>query len=410
MQQLFAVALAVLCIPVLLKFKIPIGPTLLILGVVAGAVGGLAPGVIAQAFANVFLEESSRSSVLIVIEIGMLSVLMSHYGLLKRAEEALRKLIPSPRLIIMLMPAMVGALQAPGGAALSAPFVNRLGTEMGLTKGQRANVNVVCRHVLMMLVPFSANMIIVKSVAPGVDIFKLAMLNLGFVALMQVTGYFVLLRKSKPMERKEVTGREWLGALWEFALTLSPIYMVIVLNMAFSMPYTVALVFSGLLVFLLSDKKDFPRWLGKSFNKGLAVMIVSVYFFQNIVGDMEGLLALFGALISGHSSLVFMVMVALVGLVFGLATGLMYLPLGVLIPIVMNAPHSGEMAQLIDLFYVFCWCFLGYFFSPIHLCQLLSDKEVGCTVGERYRTYLPMMLIVPVIPVVLYLAYTLLLT
>lgn len=410
MQQLFAVALAVLCIPVLLKFKIPIGPTLLILGVVAGAAGGLAPGVIAQAFANVFLEESSRSSVLIVIEIGMLSVLMSHYGLLKRAEEALRKLIPSPRLIIMLMPAMVGALQAPGGAALSAPFVNRLGTEMGLTKGQRANVNVVCRHVLMMLVPFSANMIIVKSVAPGVDIFKLAMLNLGFVALMQVTGYFVLLRKSRPMEREEVTGREWLGALGEFALTLSPIYMVIVLNMAFSLPYTVALVFSGLLVFLLSDKKDFLGWLGRSFNKGLAVMIVSVYFFQNIVGDMEGLLALFGALISGHSSLVFMVMVALVGLVFGLATGLMYLPLGVLIPIVMNAPHSGEMAQLIDLFYVFCWCFLGYFFSPIHLCQLLSDKEVGCTVGERYRTYLPMMLIVPVIPVALYLAYTFLLT
>lgn len=410
MQQLFAVALAVLCIPVLLKFKIPIGPTLLILGVVAGVAGGLSPGVIAQAFANVFLEESSRSSVLIVIEIGMLSVLMSHYGLLKRAEEALRKLIPSPRLIIMLMPAMVGALQAPGGAALSAPFVNRLGTEMGLTKGQRANVNVVCRHVLMMLVPFSANMIIVKSVAPGVDIFKLAMLNLGFVALMQVTGYFVLLRKSRPMEREEVTGREWLGALGEFALTLSPIYMVIVLNTAFSLPYTVALVFSGLLVFLLSDKKDFLGWLGRSFNKGLAVMIVSVYFFQNIVGDMEGLLALFGALISGHSSLVFMVMVALVGLVFGLATGLMYLPLGVLIPIVMNAPHSGEMAQLIDLFYVFCWCFLGYFFSPIHLCQLLSDKEVGCTVGERYRTYLPMMLIVPVIPVALYLAYTFLLT
>lgn len=410
MQQLFAVALAVLCIPVLLKFKIPIGPTLLILGVVAGVAGGLAPGMIAQAFVNVFLEESSRSSVLIVIEIGMLSVLMSHYGLLKRAEEALRKLIPSPRLIIMLMPAMVGALQAPGGAALSAPFVNRLGTEMGLTKGQRANVNVVCRHVLMMLVPFSANMIIVKSVAPGVDIFKLAMLNLGFVALMQVTGYFVLLRKSQPMERGEVTGREWLGALGEFALTLSPIYMVIVLNMAFSMPYTVALVFSGLLVFLLSDKKDFLGWLGRSFNKGLAVMIVSVYFFQNIVGDMEGLLALFGALISGHSSLVFMVMVALVGLVFGLATGLMYLPLGVLIPIVMNAPHSGEMAQLIDLFYVFCWCFLGYFFSPIHLCQLLSDKEVGCTVGERYRTYLPMMLIVPIIPVALYLVYTFLLT
>ena len=124
---------------------------------------------------------------------------------------------------------------------------------------------------------------------------------------------------------------------------------------------------------------------------------------------MDDLLALFAALINGQSSLMFLTMVAVVGICFGLATGLMYLPLGVLIPIVVAAPHASEMALLVDLFYAFIWCFIGYLFSPLHLCQLLSDKETGCTVGERYKTYLPLMVVLPILVVALYFLYKLIL-
>jgi hypothetical protein len=94
---------------------------------------------------------------------------------------------------------------------------------------------------------------------------------------------------------------------------------------------------------------------------------------------------------------------------FGIATGLMYLPLGVLVPIAMNLPYASETHRLIALSYTFCWCFIGYFFSPIHLCQLLSDQETGCTVGERYRTYIPFLIILPIIPAALYFVYSLVL-
>ena len=63
--------------------------------------------------------------------------------------------------------------------------------------------------------------------------------------------------------------------------------------------------------------------------------------------------------------------------------------------------------MMVRLFYVFLWCFIGYYFSPIHLCQLLTDKEVGCTPGERYRTYLPFLFLFPLFTVGLYLLYSL---
>lgn len=409
MIQLVAMAGALFCIPLLMKTKLPIGPILVMAGLFAGLLGGLSLPVIAASFSNVFLVPSTLSSVLVVIEIGMLSTLMDHYGLLKRMEIALRSLIPNPRVVIMLMPTMVGALQAPGGAALSASFANHLGTDMGLTPAQRANINVVSRHTLMMFAPFAANMVIVQTAAPQVNILKLGLLNFGFVVCMQLAGYFFLLRKSAPIDPIPLSGSQRLKALGEFLITISPIFIVIVLNTLLGVPYPLALLVSMLLVFFLGDKKEFPRWLARSFNVSLAVLIVGVYFFQNIVGNMADLLALFQNLVNSQSSLVFLLAVAGVGLLFGFATGLMYLPLGILIPIVASAPYAGEMEMLIHLSYAFLWCFIGYFFSPLHLCQLLSDKETGATVGARYRTYLPLIPILPVLATLFYFVYMLVL-
>lgn len=409
MQQLFAILLAIAGIPVLLTRKIPVGPTLVILGTLAGAVGGLPLAAVLKAFTDVFTVPSTLGSVLVVIEIGMLSMLMSRYGILLRAENALKKMIPNARAIIMLMPAMLGILQVPGGAALSAPFVNTLGAEMGLTPAQRSNVNVICRHVFLLLLPFSLNMVIVHGLVPDASIFRLGLLNLGFVVLMQLAGYVLLLRKTKRIEMPAVDGAGRLKASWEFFLCMLPIVLVIALNGALRIPYAAALPFSILTVYFLGDRKGFLTQLRRSVSLNLAAMIIGVYFFQNIVSGSEELIGLFEGLISGRSQWVFLTMMAVVATVFGLATGLMYLPLGVLVPIAMDLPYASETHRLIALSYTFCWCFIGYFFSPIHLCQLLSDQETGCTVGDRYKIYVPFLIIVPAIPAVLYLIYSLVL-
>jgi len=409
MLQLFVVLIAMGLIPVLLKFKLSIGVALFILGVFTGVAGGLPPADIVRAFTAVFTVKSSLTSVLIIIEIGMLSILMNRYGILKRMEQALLKLVPNDRAIIMLMPAMVGALQAPGGAALSAPFVNTLGQEMGMDPARRSNVNVVCRHILPLLVPYSANVIVALSLAPDIKMAHLILLNLGFVIAMQIAGYIFLVRKSDKKELPGVSGGEWLRALGEFLYTFSPILLAVALNMFFHLNYILTVPAAIVLVFFMCDKKDFGKQLLNSIDRRTAVLITGVYFFQNVVRSLSKLMDFFRALFTGQSLWVFLVLVAVVGVLFGLATGLMYLPLGVLVPIAMSLPYASYNARLVAMFYTFNWCFIGYLFSPIHLCQLLSDQATGATVRERYKNYLPLLATLPFLILGLYFVYSLVL-
>lgn len=392
MLQVIAILAALVSIPILMKLKLPSGCCMILAATIAGFIGRLPVTTVARDFLHVFTQWSTFSSVLIVIEIAMLGTLMTHYGLFHRAELALKAFLPYPRLIIMLLPAMIGMLQVPGGAALSAPFCNTLGTEMGLSPSQRSNTNVICRHVFMLFAPFSTCIVLAVSMAPGLNVPLFLLTCFSFTAVMVAGNYFFFLRKSIPIELPRVSAVERFKQLGKFFFALSPILVVVILSVFLKLSYVFAVPVAVFAVFLLCDKKDFFRTLAKSYNFGLTVMIVGIYFFQNIVKDMTQLQNLVHGLLSGGSNLVFLLVIAVASLLFGLASGLMYTPLGVLVPIIVSVSAPG-MPLLVNMFYVFCWSFLGYVFSPLHMCQILSDRECGCIISQRYRTYIPLILL-----------------
>ena len=207
MFQVAAVIFALVLIPILLKFKVPNGWALIIAAAAAGLAGRLSITTVAGALLQVFTEWSNFSSVLIIVEIATMGALMTRYGLFKRAEEALKAILPKPRLIIMLLPSVIGMLQVPGGAALSAPFCNTLGRDMGLSRSQRANTNVICRHVFMLCAPFSTSVLIVTGLVPDLNLPLFLMTCLAFTAVMLVGNYAFFLRKSTPISLPQVSAK-----------------------------------------------------------------------------------------------------------------------------------------------------------------------------------------------------------
>jgi len=402
MLQLVAIIVALILIPILIKLKVSSGYALIIAAAAAGFIGGLSLLEIGTAFIRVFTEWSSLSSVLIVIEIAMLGALMTHYGLFKRAEDSLKTFLPWPRLIIMLLPSVIGILQVPGGAALSAPFCNNLGKEMGLTPSQRADTNVICRHVFMLVTPFSTYVILVAGLAPTLNLLPFLLLSTVFAAITVIGSYVFFLRNSTPVELPRVSAGERVKHLGIFLLMLSPIWVVVALNLLLDISLVIAVPVAAIAVFFLSDKKDFLSSVAKTYKWSLTTMIVGVYFFQNISQQMEDLLQLVHQLLTNDSQLIFLIVVALASLLFGFASGLMLTALGVLTPIIVSI-FGGGIPLVINMFYVFCWSYVGYVFSPLHMCQILSNRECGCSFGEAYRTYLPMIVLLSVSPVVLYL-------
>lgn len=108
---------------------------------------------------------------------------------------------------------------------------------------------------------------------------------------------------------------------------------------------------------------------------------------------------------SGFSILL---VISLASILFGATTGHIMVPLGVILPLIGALPIAAEM-KLIYTFFVFVWGFLGYYYSPLHLCQLLTVKYMGCKNGEVYKEHLKAMPFVAVGSYLLFYLYQFLL-
>ncbi len=386
-RQLLALAIAFALMPVWSKKKMGFGPMLMLTGLILSLIAGLAPTVMLSNLLAVFTTASTVKTIIIVIIVGMLGALMKHYDILTQVVDSLKKLISSQKAIITVLPATIGMLSVPGGAALSIPFVDKIGEEMNMSPEVRSVINLSFRHIAMFLLPTSTTIIMVGTLLPDVNLYKLIAMNLGFVVMMQSTSWFLYLRKYKDV--KSNTSGNKLEAIKKLLLCLSPIYMPVVFNALLGIEMYISVFLSLVIILLfwgLKDVKTYSQVAYKGVSFSTATMLVGVYFVQNTVKSLDQVMEGVGALFNSASGFSVLIVIAVAAVVFGLTTGLSMVPLGIIMPMIVNLPIS-ENAKLVYCFFIFVWSFLGYFFSPLHMCQLLTVKHMGCGNGPVYREY-----------------------
>jgi len=84
---------------------------------------------------------------LVVVLIMILSELLRQTAGLKGTVESLQVLIPSGRIVIAALPALVGLLPMVGGAMFSAPMVDEVGDRLKASSGRKTFVNYWFRHI-----------------------------------------------------------------------------------------------------------------------------------------------------------------------------------------------------------------------------------------------------------------------
>lgn len=411
MRQFVGLIIAFLMLPVILKAwpkvfkkKAPLGPVLMITGLIMAVIGGLGLGTLGTALTKVFTTFSSLQTLIVVIEIGILGSILKQYGILDKIVKALEQLIPSKKALIMILPAIMGALPVPGGAFLSAPFVDSLGNELRISGERKSVINLYFRHFSLFVLPYNTTLLTITSSLPDINLGHFILINLPFVVI-QMTGAWFFYVRTAPSVKAPRTGSKGKAAL-EVLKYLSPIYMALVFNMVFGLDMYLALLLCLVICFFVigSDKSQFLPAGVKGFSIDNALMLVGVYFMQNVVKSLDVVMASVGGLLVGDSVLVFMLIVPLVGLAFGLSTGLSLVPMGILLPFVlaMNLSPAGQLAYG---FYILVWSYLGYYFSPFHLCQLLTVKAMGCPTGPVYKEHIKMMPVLCAASAVLFLLY-----
>lgn len=189
-NEVVAVLVSFSFIPILTRKRIKFNHILLIVAAILALSSGISYKAFGQAVLNVFSNTSSITTILTVLMVGILGGLMKHYKILDVVVDTLMELINDSKKILMIIPAIMGLLVIPGGALLSAPFVNNIGEDIKLSPARRAAINLVFRHIAMFILPYSTSLLIVTAEMPNLNIFKLIGMNLLFLLFLVNLGYY----------------------------------------------------------------------------------------------------------------------------------------------------------------------------------------------------------------------------
>jgi hypothetical protein len=299
----------------------------------------------------------------------------------------MRLFIPAPTHMIM-----------PGGALLSAPFVYELGNEMGLKPSRSAVINLVFRHLAMFIFPYSTSLLVISATMPQLNIFKLTLIDLIFVFAIIFLGYFCFLKDIETTKLQSPSNIK--QNLLKLAIYTSPIYVCIIINLITGLPFYITLIGSILMVYILGDKKDFLRVTIRTFNKNTMITLLTVatiLIMKEIVINMEGLFTILQSIIlaSRNNILSTMLFFMVSSFILGFITGFDTTALAIVLPFMTQFNISGGTIYIYTYF-IFGASFIGYYFSPLHLCQAFTMERMGVTTGElykEYRFYMPLLLL-----------------
>lgn len=400
MYQLLSVIISFLLIPILIRKKVKLSYTLLITAGVLGLLSGIGLNAIGSSISSLVRNNSSLETILTVLMVSVLGGLMKHYGILDKVVSTMVLVIRNKKNILMIVPALMGLLVIPGGAMLSAPFVNEIGEDLDIPAPRRAAVNLIFRHIAMFILPYSTAILVVLAAMPQIDYPRFILYNLIFVTIIIATGYVMFLKDIKVEKSPPV--KNLFNNILKLMIYISPIYMSVIINMITGWPFYITLISSIIIVYFLSDKKNFFKITFDSISWTTLLTIAAVLIIKDMILNMEGLLAVFNSMFNGSNGFISMLIIFFISSIFfGFITGNIVGALAIVLPMVSQLDLTENMLYIYT-FFVYGSSFLGYYFSPLHLCQVFTLDIMGVTTGElykEYRVYAPTILILLIIAV-----------
>lgn len=385
------VAFAVILILVMKKFSYGIAIFIgaLIIGIFCGF--GL------HDLANVLIETLKNRETLdltaIIILIGILGYSFKETGQINITVEELRKMT-GERTVLAALPAVFGMLPIPGGALMSAPVIEPEANRLGLTPEEKTYINIWFRHTLLVIFPLSS-ILIVSARFAGISVYSLIVRLLPLFMVAVVIGFFVGLRPIKVTHKREEK-----GSLPKVLYGLSPIILVIFLNIVVRIDFAVGLFF-GIVLLFLENKVSLKRaafMVRKGFSWQMAVAMVGIMFFRQVI-NTSNIVEEVMSLLEGSPLVLLLVGLPLI---ISLLTGLAMLSVGISFPILVPlVPFSPPVVATI----LYTAAFTGYLASPLHLCLIVTKEYFKCSLSGVYKKFLPSVAIIVIYNIIFTLVF-----
>lgn len=386
MQSLGVLVSIVLVVALSMK-KISIGKVMAIATAVVALTSGKSFTSIATTIYRSFVDKATLELAASVLSIGIFSTIMQATGALDLTVKGLEKFLGSVKAAIMAVPALVGSMPVLGGAAVSAPLVDKLGDSLDMSPDLKAAANLVFRHGMFFVFPFGPGLILASKLT-GLSVQAIISRLWPMSLVLWGVGYLTLLRNLPSASAGATSSADRIQGGIEFLRSGAPLLLALTLSLVFKIPLYAALIAGTSLALIQARRNQRPMPTktvlikGANFNQVFAMFWIMA--FKQFLTDS----GVFTSLIQGAKDMGVpaAVITALLPLLFGYGSASQTTTLGVLLPVLV-VPISSLTHRLWATCLVYSMSFIAYFASPLHLCQVLTCEYFKVDIPAVYKLY-----------------------
>ncbi len=298
-------------------------------------------------------------------------------GYLSKTVAALKELIPSPKINLMILPAFLGLLPSPGGAVFSAPMVAEAGKGLPLSPEDHSLINYWFRHVWEFFIPLYPGVILASQILE-VPVGKLSLMMSWFFVVAVILGYFLYIRKIEiPAGMKEAAATTTSIAVIHNALLdlwagIWPVVVIVLTVLIFRTD--VGLTVIAVLILLLVSNRyripDLKELWKESFSLSIVFLIAGILFFKEMLVT-SGVIAWMPEYLKSLGVPDLLVLVSLTFFV-AFAIGLSQGYVAATFPLLIGLIGTGQQLNPGALVLAYMSGFVGIMLSPVHLCLFLT--------------------------------------
>ncbi|MGB3092432.1 MAG: DUF401 family protein, partial [Candidatus Zixiibacteriota bacterium] len=387
MFELAKLLLVFLLILLLIKKRIPLGPSILLGGFFLSLLFGLP---ILQAFKHAgvaLIEWPTIHLLIIVLLILIFGELLKQLKSLEDLSTGLESLFRSTKLLLMFMPATVGLLPMPAGAMMSAPMVEQVGVKKNLSAEVKMVVNYWFRHILEFVWPLYLGLVLTASLL-SISLREVILAQLPLSVAMILGGFLFCARKIKVQEgsiQHKGSVFQNLGLAFKGVL---PVLLVVGLNLTLRIDIALALCLS-MAIFGLIRKVEMLRW-GKMIRTAITleivILILAVMVFKKLITVSGAIETVPNSLADLGVSPIFAIVT--VPFAVGLLTGMTSAFVGISYPVLLSflSPNGVDYGYMMLAYGA---GFTGVMLSPVHLCLVVTRSYFKASFSGIYRMLLP---------------------
>jgi len=419
--------LTILClfalILLLMRLRVPLAAALLLGGAGVGLRFGLSAPEVLRAFGAGAIDPQTIGLVVITACLLALSAAMQAGEQMKRIVSLAQALLRRPVVTVAALPALIGLLPMPGGALFSAPMVASAAAGRQMSPAKLSAINYWFRHIWEHWWPLYPGVLLAMTLT-GMTLGRLIAFQLPMGLYMTAAGMLIL-RKSHP-DLHVTAPRPPRGTKRKLLRATSSIWLIIAVWLCVTLaarflpteriheavrddllrygPITLGLIVS-LIWTARFNRLDTAALRKVALDKriySMTFLVLSVMIFQHLLKRV-GVAGMIADELTSTGVAVVLV-AAMLPFVAGLVTGVASGFVATSFPIVLGLLEAaGEpIAPYLVLAYAFGH--LGMMLSPLHLCQIVSNRYFKTTYAPVYRQMLPSAALLAVLAVAYFVA------